>query len=144
MHRLVINTTLLTALSVCTYTDLKYRKIPGFLLALLTAGGILYVILLKDYGNPMRYMGVSVGLVFCLLSLLSRQAVGMGDTVLFAILGWYLGLGQVLLLLFGAFCMAAVFSALLLVSRKGTFKTRLPFVPFLYVAFAGMCVVSGL
>ena len=141
MHQLLANTVVLTVLAILTYFDIKYRKIPAIWLGLLAAAEGAEWIVTGDYANPVRYLGILAGLVFCALSVLSRQAVGLGDALLFTILGGYLGIYQLLLLLFGAFCATAAFSVGLLACRKGNLKTILPFLPFLYIAFGGMCLI---
>jgi len=134
-----MKTIILGFLSVFTYLDVKYKKIPAALLALFAVCGVIFVILTKDCTNPLRYLGLFAGMVFCGVSFLCRQAVGMGDALLFTVLGWYLGIYNALLLLFLAFCGTAVYSAVLLVSGKAALKTSFPFLPFLYIAYGGMC-----
>lgn len=138
---LFLQSILLPFLALLTYFDIKYKKIPSRLLFLLFVIGILYVIKIEDYHNPCRYIGVFAGLVFLFLSLLSHEAIGRGDTILFMILGWFLGVYYTLFLLFVAFSLCAVVSLVLLLCKRGNFKTSLPFLPFLYLAFGGVCIL---
>lgn len=138
---LFLQSILLLFLAVLTYYDLKYKKIPAWLLLLMAVTGMIYVIKIGDYKNLSRYMGILVGLVFFALALLSHEAIGKGDALLFLILGWFLGMYQTIFLLFVAFFLSAVFAGFLLLIKKGNFKTSLPFLPFLYIAFGGICLL---
>ena len=103
--------------------------------------GIIYVIKIGDYDNLSRYTGSSVGLLFLGFSFLSHEAIGKGDALLFIILGWFLGMYQIIFLLFVAFMFSGVFAMFLLLIKKGNYKTSIPFMPFLYIAFGGICLL---
>lgn len=138
---LLLQSILLPFLAVFTYFDLRFKKIPTACFVLFAFTGIAYVIRTGDYANVSRYMGVLAGLVFLCLSILSKEAIGKGDALLFMILGWFLGIYQTMFLLFAAFSLCALASVLLLVLGKGNFKTTIPFLPFLYVALGGVCLL---
>lgn len=138
----IIHAMILFVLAVLTCFDMKYRKLPVILIGAMVLSVLADWILLKDFADVARYAGVLFGIGFCILSLLTRQSIGLGDTILFAILGGYLGIYKLLLLLFAAFCLSAVFAAVLLLLKKGNLRTGIPFLPFLYLVFCGMCVME--
>ena len=137
----ILQLILLSFLAVFTFYDLKYKKIPMWLLLLMAITGIIYVIKIGDYWSISRYMGSSIGLLFLGFSFLSHEAIGKGDGFLFVILGWFLGMYQLIFLLFVAFTFSAIFSMVLLLMKKGNYKTSIPFMPFLYIAFGGICLL---
>lgn len=137
----ILKSILLSFLAAFTFYDLKYKKIPAWLLLFMAITGIFYVIMMGDCRNISRYMGASTGLLFFVFSFLTHEAIGKGDALLFVILGWYLGVYQLILVLFVAFTFSSIFSVVLLFMKKGNYKTSFPFVPFLYIAFGGICLL---
>jgi len=72
---------------------------------------------------------------FALLVLVSKEKwMGRGDIYLGAILGLLLGYPQVLVGLFLAFTLGALFSIILLSLKKTTFKSQIAFGPFVIFA----------
>lgn len=138
-EEILLKAVVLTFLAIGTYFDLRFKKIPFYLILAFITAGVIYVVWVGDYMNFMRYMGVLTGVCFCVISILSRQAVGMGDALMFLVLGWCLGFYQLLLLLFFSFCLSAVCSLILLAMKRVDKKTEIPFLPFLYLVFGGMC-----
>ena len=69
------------------------------------------------------------------ISRLTEEKIGYGDSLLIIVLGTFLGMWKLLILLLGAFGLAAAVSILL--KRKFTRKSMIPFVPFLTVAYMG-------
>ncbi|MBO6015187.1 MAG: prepilin peptidase [Lachnospiraceae bacterium] len=141
MQELGLRTAILFSLAVLTYPDIKYKKIPVLALGILAVAAFCYTTAVGDLANPLRFSGASIGLLFCAISFLSRQAIGMGDAVIALILGWCLGIYEQMILLFAAFCLMSVFSVILLICRRAGPKTGIPFLPFLYLAYGGMCLL---
>ena len=90
--------------------DIRKREIPVWLIA---AGGILSASLGYFHGKiPLLLMvtGALVGGVFLLVSRLTQEAFGYGDSLMIAVTGVYLGFWNVLYLLVWAYVLAAVFA----------------------------------
>ena len=70
-----------------------------------------------------------------MLAFVSRQRIGYGDALLLGVLGLYLPLRETV----SVFLLGLFFSAfggiLLLICKKGNRKLRLPFAPFLMMAY---------
>lgn len=141
MQKLVIQTVILLFLAVGAYVDFCTKKVSGMFLGIFFIVCVACVIYLKDYDNHWRYIGLLTGIIFCVISYLSRQAVGLGDAVVSSILGFALGIYDMLLVLFLAFCFTAVIGSLLLVLKRIGRKTQIPFLPFVYVAYACVCLM---
>ncbi len=75
------------------------------------------------------------GLLFLLLALLSREKIGYGDGVMLLILGACLGWREIWKLWMMANLLLLFASIFLLATKKAGRNTRIPFVPFLWIAY---------
>lgn len=115
----------------CSVTDLKERKIYKAV-----AGGYIALALLGHAaGHTAGPADLAAGLLpgaFCLLiSWLSRQGLGYGDSVLIVGCGFSVGLWPCLTILFTAFLTSGLWGVGLLVFCRAGRKKEIPFVPFL-------------
>ncbi len=134
-----------TVFSICSFTDLKSRKIYksvmiGYLLLALLGRALSPAVspgdqVAPDAGYLRGFEDLAAALlpgIFCfLLSWISRQGLGYGDSALVAGCGISVGLWPCLGILFLAFLLAGLWSAGLLLLRKAGRKKEIPFVPFL-------------
>ena len=101
------------------------------------------------FGGPgLRVLagGAALWLFYFLLRALYPPGMGFGDVKLAGVLGMYLGfLGwqHVLAGTFAAFLFGGLWSLGLLVSRRGTLKTSIPFGPFMLAGTAAAMLVPG-
>jgi leader peptidase (prepilin peptidase)/N-methyltransferase len=102
-------------------------------------------------GGPGRFGHALIGMVaavgfFALLLVLSPAGIGLGDVKLAGPLGAYLGwLGAAAFVtgLMAAWLLAALTALALLLTRRATRKTQIPFGPFLIAATLGVVLLSG-
>ncbi|WP_269938208.1 prepilin peptidase [Arthrobacter sp. HY1533] len=134
-----------------TIVDIKHKLLPNRIV--FPSAGIAGVLLLSaslfmlDGGTALRTVlgAVVMWAVYVVLRLISPSSMGYGDVKLAFVLGLYLGFigwsavfwGTVLAFLFGA-----VWGLALIVTRKGTGKTQIPFGPFM-LAGALVAMVAG-
>ena len=117
--------------------DFKYRKLPlktllsGLFIA---AAGCLCG---REISPVLLATGGCMGIVFLLISRVSGESFGYGDSILILIIGIFLGFWNLVYLLLGAFSMAAVFSAVMMIKHRFNRKSSFPFVPFLAAAYLG-------
>lgn len=117
--------------------DFKYRKLPlktllsGLFIA---AAGCLCG---REISPVLLATGGCMGIVFLLISRGSGESFGYGDSILILIIGIFLGFWNLMYLLLGAFSMAAVFSAVMMIKHRFNRKSSFPFVPFLAAAYLG-------
>lgn len=118
-----------------TYFDLKYKGLPKWFLA----GGFLLSLILCGIFKPVSLVemlsGMAVGGALLLISLLTKGALGLGDGLFLVVVGIHLGVGAVITVLAFGLLISAIFSLVLLVFRKVSRKSSVPFVPFLTVAY---------
>lgn len=112
-------------------TDIKFRKIPVDILVMGGIGAILYHFIAQEMGWSLIAGGIGVGLLFLLISKVTGESMGYGDSWSVLILGIYLGLWGVIEVLTAAFCILAAVGILSLMFSKLSRKSTLPFLPFL-------------
>ena len=98
---------------------------------------------IKAYEMDIRPFLEAAG-VFLLVSRVTQEAFGYGDSLMIAVTGVYLGFWNVLYLLVWAYVLTAVFAGYVLI-RKGFQKdAAFPFVPFLLAAYIGIVCLGGI
>ena len=80
---------------------------------------------------------MAVGIFFLLLSKVTRESFGYGDSILILLIGGLTGLWNLLSLLMIAFSTAALFSIFMLIRKHFSRKSSFPFVPSLTIAYIG-------
>ncbi len=122
----------LTLIAIFFY-DLLYQEIPD----IFTYVGILLALIGNMVsGNPLpqNYItGAACGAIFFELQLLISRGrwVGTGDVILGLLMGIILGWEKLIVALFIAYLMGAVFSIGLLITKKASIGSKIPFAPFL-------------
>lgn len=120
-------------LAVCSYTDIRYRKIYGWI------AGIYFLLALIGHlaKGSMSPLELALGLMpgsFCfLVSWGTRQSLGYGDSILIAICGVSLGFWPCLLVSITAFFWSGIWAMVLFCFRKADRKKEIPFAPFLFL-----------
>ncbi|MDR1560567.1 MAG: A24 family peptidase [Clostridiales bacterium] len=78
------------------------------------------------------------GVPLLLIAILSKRGMGMGDVKFAALIGAFLGVGGGLCALWLSIVMGGVYGAVLIVLKKATRKTPIPFGPFMVLGALGM------
>lgn len=132
---------LISILIVISFIDYYEQIIPDGLVFIILVSSIIYKFTIYFiYKSPITLwnsiMGfLTGGLLFLLIAVVSKGAMGGGDIKLIAVLGFILGLKKTLLNILLSFLIGAVFSILLLLSGKKGRKDAIPFGPFICLAF---------
>lgn len=122
-------------LSILSIMDIRVRKVPFWILA---AGGIVAAgVRVLQYGglDSLAVGGAVVGGLFIVVSKITREGFGYGDSLLILVMGVYLGFWELMAVLLGAFLLSAFFAMGLLVCRSLDKKTGYPFIPFLLASY---------
>jgi leader peptidase (prepilin peptidase)/N-methyltransferase len=148
---------LLALLLALTVIDLHALLLPDSLVAATAVVGVLRSLVLESPPFADAVFGGSVGLVLLgFLALLPWRraingadrapttAVGLGDAKLAGAMGLTLGLQGLLTALLVAFVVGGLVAGLLLLSKRATLKSRIPFGPFLAGATALLLVIREL
>ena len=79
--------------------------------------------------------GIAIGLSMIGLSMITNNQIGKGDGMVIAMLGIALGFRDCLMVISFASVVMAFVSIFLLIIKKANKKTRLPFIPALFISF---------
>lgn len=129
----VVTAGISTAVVLLWIIDLKYFLLPDFYLIILF---LLVIIKMLVTGGPepvAALQGAVVGSVslFLVWAATGGRGLGFGDVKLLIPLGLLFGVSGTIVLLFLAFMSGGLMAAILLMSKKATLKTAVPFGPYL-------------
>lgn len=142
MEELINMTIIMALLGICSYFDIKEKKIPVFFVILFAGIHIAFSVCQNCFSIKSLLAALFLGAGFCLFSMVSKGALGMGDGMLAAACGIGLGFYKTLALFFYGFLIAGLTGFLLLAGKKVSRKAEMPLVPFLYLVYAGMCFLG--
>lgn len=118
--------------------DICVRKISVHSLAVINLAALGYQLCQLYRGKVDLILlagGIGVGALFLIVSRVTEEGIGYGDSWAVLILGIYLGIWELLETLAGAFLLLAAFSAVCMVVKKMSGKVRIPFLPFLAAGY---------
>lgn len=121
-------------LGINAILDFKYKKIPWVLSICFIVIGIGSVLISSPI-NWWQFLGAIVGIGIILISVCTKQAIGLGDGLVLLVVGIFIGLWKTLMILFLAGILVAVVGIIMMVQKKGNLKTSLPFIPFILAAY---------
>jgi prepilin signal peptidase PulO-like enzyme (type II secretory pathway) len=131
-----------------TYVDVAVKRLPDpFTLPSYLVGPVLLGAAVLAGGRPMRLVHALIGLaalwaLYALQHFFAPGAIGWGDVKLAGVLGLYLGWLGVSAWWLGTlagFVLGALWAVFLLLTRRGTRKSEIPFGPFMLAgALAGV------
>ncbi|HEV7169168.1 MAG TPA: prepilin peptidase [Micrococcaceae bacterium] len=132
--------------------DIRSHRLPNRIIfpSYAVAGILLLAALLAagDPGGALRTVlgGVGLWFFYLLLRLIYPAGMGLGDVKLAFLLGLYLGHLGWTHLLYGtmaAFLLGGLWGAGLILSRRGSGKTRIPFGPFMLSGALGAMLLAA-
>ncbi len=129
---------LLGMLGLYAVEDIWKKRISVRYLWIFGAAGIVINLFQKSISVPDMLLGVAVGAALVVVSLLTRESIGLGDGFLLMTAGVFLGGSSVLELLFISLLYAALVSLGMLAFRRWKRKREIPFVPFLLLGYLTM------
>ena len=115
--------------------DIHFRKIPADILVLASIAALAYQGMTEKADLWLAAGGAGVGILFLLVSKVTREGLGYGDSWAILALGLYLGLWGVLDVLAVAFGLLAAASIICLAVKKMSRKHSIPFIPFLAAGY---------
>lgn len=133
---LFIEIVLFATLGISGFTDMKYRKIVTVVLVIsailiLAALGWLGLLTVK------RLLGaVVVCGIFLSISIITGEKIGMGDGLLFGVVGLAVGLQRNIAIIMLCFGIAFIVAVFMFVSQKADRNTEIPLAPILLLSTA--------
>ena len=116
--------------------DIFRKRIPLVMVAILILTAIGTIIFTRSFDVVLTLGGAAVGLVFVLVSKITKEGIGYGDSLLILALGIYLGFWRVMVLIMVAFFLSALFAVFVAIIKEKGRKATFPFVPFLAFSYA--------
>ena len=130
-------------LTIGTCCDIRTRKLPMALLLMGGMSGILYQCFVNGIVGITQFSGMIVGMLMIGVSTISKIGMGLGDGVLFLVLGMFYPFFHMVELLTKSSILAGVYGLLLMGCSKGNLKTELPFVPFVLLQYILLQLMNG-
>lgn len=133
----IVELTLISALIVIFFTDLKYQIIPDQMLILI--GFLAILMLFQNNFNLFSiahvfYESILVTLPIFLIYFFSKgKAMGFGDVKLSLVLGLFFGLWKGLTILYIAFVLGSIVALYLIIFKKKKIKSKIAFGPFIVI-----------
>lgn len=127
----------ISSLIVIFFTDLRKRIIPDQILFPLTLVTVLFKLYEKNWDvftNNIPAAFIVSGFFMCLVLITRGKGMGLGDVKYSYFMGLLSGFPQMVISFYTAFLTGAVFSLILVIRGKKTFKSKIPFGPFLVLA----------
>lgn len=122
---------------VLAVMDIRWKKLSLMILLSGTVPLAAGVLCDREIHIILLAAGAAVGVIFLIISRVTEDSFGYGDSILIVIMGGFLGFWNILSLLTAAFSMAALFSIFMLIRKRFHRKSAFPFVPFLTAAYIG-------
>ncbi len=140
MEEKIIKAAVLLLLFINSISDWRRREVSLISLGVFGAVGIGLNAWLGSRSTFQIAGGAALGVLLLLAAFFTKEAIGFGDGFLICTTGIYLGFWENLNLLFwGAVCSAVILGAGFMTGRV-KLKERVPFVPFLLLAYAGRMI----
>lgn len=129
-------------LGICAVFDARTKQIPFRFIAAFGTGAMIYRLLTGQLLELSVAAGVIFGVVMLLAAKCFPKQIGEGDGWMLMVTGLFTGFTVSLESFFIGIVLAASASLVLLVSKKGSLQTALPFAPFLFAGYL-LCVCLG-
>lgn len=128
-------------LAINTISDIRKRKIRLGISLLFLIIGVLWQIWQRA-DKVELLLAMLPGICLIGLSVMTQQKIGFGDGVVIVVCGIYLGLGNTILLLMVSLMLSALTGVVMLLLKKASLHTELPWITFVFVSFLGF-LMSG-
>ena len=131
----------LVLLLLCSISDIRRRGVYTWVLLGMSMLLLVFRLMYCPANLWEILGGLAIGLLFLFISKLSKEAIGYADSWLILLLGGYLGFRGTMLLLPGAFVITGIFGLAGMALRRLKKKSRIPFIPFLTIAYMGVALL---
>lgn len=131
---MIITLILLIYLFLCSVTDIRKRTISLPLSLLWLVFGILLTFFYIHQEPLTLILNLSTGLLLILLSVASKEAIGLGDALILIVASFFLSTYGTLYILFFALVLASI-PCLILLIRHHNRKASIPFAPFISAGY---------
>ncbi len=135
MTGILMNSLMAAVMTVCSVVDIKKKEISICFFVLLGIISSIGCFLNSGKISVMTILGVVPGMLLMVIAKITDQCIGYGDGIILAEIGLLTGVGKCMLILALALAVAGVFSLGIVVVKRVNRKYKIPFVPFLTIAY---------
>lgn len=131
-------------LAFCCYTDIKSRYIPLIPTTIISVVIIVIQFINIPFGNTDFFsliISFIPGIIMILISFLSRESIGYGDSILLSLCCICIGTVNSFFLITCAFIYSAIFSLFLLLKGRKKNET-IPFIPFIFLSLISVIIIT--
>lgn len=133
----------LVILAILSVIDFRYRKVPIQVLVIGNVGAAVYQLVTGSIDVCLILAGAGIGAVFFLVSRVTEEGIGYGDSFGILGLGIFLGIWQLLSVLAGTFLLLLIIIIPVLCIKHMSRKCSLPFFPFLTGGYLVWILAGG-
>ena len=130
-------------LAICTYTDLKGKYIYTWVCGISAMAAIIAHVILKDIPIRLLGMGVMIGVVAFIVSILTKEKFGRGDAWMVVAVGSLEGGMFLIPVLIWTFIFFNIYAISGISLKYFNLKSKLPLVPFALVANILVAFLAG-
>lgn len=125
---------LTASLTLLTISDVRKRSVSIASLVILFLLSVALGIAGKR-GIGQMLVGAIPGLVTVILAVITKGKIGLGDALVFVAIGIWCGIKMILSVFFVALFLCSVVGVTLILMKKASRKTALPFIPFILAGY---------
>lgn len=127
---------ILIFLGINSWIDIRKREISLLLTGIFTVAAVLRLFYCGNFSANM-FLSVGMGVFFVGMSVVTAGDVGMGDGLVMLALALAMETEDFFLMLLSALAVSAIWAGVLLVPMQKSRHTQIPFIPFLFLGYAG-------
>ncbi|WP_461811606.1 prepilin peptidase [Faecalimonas sp.] len=128
-------------LCVCSLWDLRVKKIPIWLLGMGAIGVLFSYMVCRNRMLLDVIGGIGIGGICLVISKVTNESLGYGDSLLICLLGSYAGFFITIWVVTFAFVVVGIFSLFFFIGKGGYKDKTIPFVPFLTICYIGVMYI---
>ena len=89
----------------------------------------------RDISGKSLIEGAIIGGIFLIISVVTREKIGYGDSLVFLAIGLIIGGEKCFVIIFWSFLLCSIFSLVAIILKKTTFKSTVAFMAGALVTF---------
>lgn len=127
-------------MGISTYFDYKWKRIPWWVQGMGTIFVCIYLIVKGNTPGIELFISLIPGMIMIFLSFITRESIGYGDGLSVMIIGSIMGIKNCFWMICISLVMISLVSAILMILKRASQKTKIPYVPFLFAAESLMLI----
>ncbi len=131
----IVHICLIIILGVICVFDIKRKKIPVYMLIVLAAAGIISNFTVGEFDIEKRIIAMLPGMILLIVSMITKQQIGYGDSLIILIMGLYIDIDDILSIVLSSFLLSSIAAIILMTVFKKKKNFEMAFSPFLLIGY---------